>query len=479
MPSISSDHDRSEMNETPKGALKLIIPLIVAVAFMMEQLDATILTTALPRMAQSFGRSAVSLNLAITAYLISLAVFIPVSGWVADRFGMRRTFMAALAVFTIGSLLCAVAPGFWPLVGTRVLQGMGGAMMTPVGRLILLRSFPKRELVRAMTYFTVPVVVGPTLGPILGGLITTYLGWRWIFLVNLPIGMIGIAGAWYFLKEQRLERAPRFDARGFLMTGVAFVLLQLGIEVVGEGSHGLPLAGLFFAAAAAILVFYARYMRGNPHPALDLRLLRIPSFRHGVISGGISRMGLNAVPFLFPLMLQVGFGYSPLRAGFLTFIGSLGTVLIRPLAGRLLRRFGFGPLLAGNTVFAALGVAGFALIEAGTPAWAILAWGLLFGVGRGLQFTTLNTVSFVDTPPEKLSRSTAFSGVAQQLTMGFGIAVGAALLKLLGGPASAVSVETFHTVFLIMALVTLLSIPGFLRLGPETGAAVSGYSAKA
>jgi EmrB/QacA subfamily drug resistance transporter len=470
------DHAVSEASEveSPKGPLRLLIPMTVAVAFMMEQIDTTVITTALPSMAASFGRSAVSLNLAITAYLISLAVFIPVSGWVADRFGMRRTFITALGIFTLGSLCCGAAPSFQSLIAMRVLQGMGGAMMTPVGRLILLRSFPKRELVRAMTYFTMPLIMGPMLGPILGGLITHYFGWRWIFLVNLPVGLIGMAAAWRFVREQRLSTPPRFDMPGFLMTGAAFVLLQIAIQCLGERG-ALPLAGLLLLAALLIFTAYARYMRGRANPALDLRLLRIPSFRVGVLSGGVSRIGMNSVSFLLPLMLQLGFGYSPIHSGLLTFIGSFGTVLIRPLVSRMLRRLGFGRLLSFNAVYGALGVAGFALVGMGTPDWAILAWGLLFGVGRGLQFTTLNTVNFVETTPEQLSRSTAFSGVAQQLTMGLGVAIAAALLKAFGHGGAAVSVDTFHHVFLVMAVLTLCSIPGFLTLSPETGAAVSGY----
>jgi EmrB/QacA subfamily drug resistance transporter len=460
--------------EAPRGLLRLLIPMTVAVAFMMEQIDTTVITTALPSIAASFGRSAVSLNLAITAYLISLAVFIPVSGWVADRFGMRRTFITALAIFTVGSLCCGAAPDFGSLVAMRVLQGIGGAMMTPVGRLILLRSFPKHELVRAMTYFTVPVIVGPTLGPILGGVITHYFGWRWIFLVNLPVGLIGMGAAWRFVREHRLPSPPRFDTAGFLMTGAAFVLLQIAIQCLGERGY-LPVAGLLFLVALIIFAIYARYMRGRAHPALDLRLLRIPSFRIGVLSGGVSRIGLNSVSFLLPLMLQLGFGYSPIHSGLITFIGSFGTVLIRPLVGRMLRLLGFGRLLSLNAAYGAMGVAGFALIGRDTPDWMILAWGLLFGVGRGLQFTTLNTVSFVDTPSEQLSRSTAFSGVAQQLTMGLGVAIAATLLKTFGRSAAGVSVETFHHVFLVMAVLALCSIPGFLTLSPETGAAASGY----
>ena len=460
--------------EPPTGALRLLIPMTVAIAFMMEQIDTTVITTALPSMAASFGRSAVSLNLAITAYLISLAVFIPVSGWVADRFGMRRTFITALCIFTLGSLCCGVAPGFWSLIAMRVLQGVGGAMMTPVGRLILLRSFPRRDLVRAMTYFTVPLIIGPTIGPILGGLITHYFGWRWIFLVNLPVGLVGMAAAWRFVREHRLTSPPRFDMPGFLMTGAALVLFQIAIQCLGERGY-LPLAGLLCAAAALIFAGYARYMRGRAHPALDLRLLRIPSFRIGVLSGGVSRIGLNSVSFLLPLMLQLGFGYSPIHSGLLTFIGSFGTLLIRPLVSRMLRLLGFGRLLSLNAIYGAMGVAGFALIGNGTSDWIILAWVLLAGIGRGLQFTTLNTVSFVETSAEQLSRSTSFSGVAQQLTMGLGVAIAAALLQILGRSAVGISVETFHHVFLVMAALTLLSIPGFLMLSPEIGSAVSGY----
>jgi hypothetical protein len=283
-----------------------------------------------------------------------------------------------------------------------------------------------------------------------------------------------MAAAWRFLREQRLSSPPRFDMPGFLMTGTAFVLLQIAIQCLGERG-ALPLAGLLLLAAALIFTVYARYMRGRSNPALDLRLLRIPSFRTGVLSGGVSRIGLNSVSFLLPLMLQLGFGYSPIHSGLLTFIGSFGTVLIRPMVSRMLRVLGFGGLLSLNAAYAAIGVAGFALIGRGTPDWMILAWGLLSGVGRGLQFTTLNTVNFVEMPLEKLSRSTAFSGAAQQLTMGLGVAIAATLLKAFSRSSTTISVETFHHVFLVMALLTLLSIPGFLMLRPEIGAAVSGY----
>jgi MFS family permease len=325
-----------------------------------------------------------------------------------------------------------------------------------------------------MTYFIVPVVVGPALGPILGGLITHYLGWRWIFLVNLPVGLVGMAAAFRIFREYRVANPPRFDLPGFLMTGLAFILLQIAIQLVGDRGR-LAVAVLLFLGAALIFLLYARFARRRPHLALDLTLLRIPSFRVGVLSGGISRIGLNSASFLLPLMLQLGFGYSPVHSGMITFIGSFGSVLVRPIVSGLLRRLGFSGLLSLNAVYASIGLAGFALVGRGTPDWVILACGLLFGVGRGLQFTTLNTVNFVETPPEKLSSSTAFSGAAQQFTMGLGVAAAAALLKTLGHSGGSISVETFHHVFLIMALLALFSIPGFLMLSPEVGAAVSGY----
>lgn len=452
----------------------VLIPLIVAVAFMMEQLDTTAIVTALPAIARGFGRDVVSLNVAVTTYLISLAVFIPISGWVADRWGARRVFILSILIFTIASAGCGLSPDYEALILMRALQGLGGAMMTPVGRLILLRSFDKSELVRAMTYFTVPVVIGPTLGPLLGGIITNSLGWRWIFYLNIPLGLAGMACARLIFPADERHMVPRFDGIGFFLSGCTLVLLQFGIELLAEPPLLLIRVLLCVAAGAVFGGAYLLWMQGRPHAALDLRLLRIPTFRHGAVSGGISRIGMNSVPFLLPLMLQLGFGYSPMQSGFMTFIASFGTVFIRPFASLLLRKLGFSRLLAANSLLTALVIAGFVFFTARTPGWAILAYGLIFGIGRGLQFTTLNTVSFVDTPPEALSRSTSLSGVIQQLTMGLGISIGAAQLQLLMS-FGLETVHAFHVVFLVMALFTGLSSLCFLRLHPCAGSAVSGY----
>ncbi len=455
--------------------LRLLIPLVVAFAFLMEQLDATIVTTAIPDMARSLGATPLQMNLAITAYVLSLAVFMPLSGWIADRFGARRVFAAALVVFTAASALCGLSDSLRVLVAMRVLQGFGGAMMTPVGRLVLLRAFPRNQLVTAMTYMTVPAVIGPALGPLLGGLLTTYASWRWVFYVNIPIGAVGVLLALRFIEDTRADRQARFDVPGFLLCGAGLGLLQFGFENL---SHPLlppwAVAGLL-AAGLLLLGAYVPYARGRPNAALDLSLFAIRTFRVSTLAGGLSRVGINAVPFMLPLLFQIGFGLSPVQSGSLTFVSSLGTLVVRPVSAWLMRRFGYRGLLSVNGVLCAAVIASFALVEPTTPHWLVFLMVLLFGVARSTQFMTTNTLTYADTPAAKLSRSTSLGGVIQQLTISFGVSVAAALLALIAGPGQLPDVADFHDAFLIVALVTLVSAPGFLRLQPEDGAQVSGY----
>ncbi len=453
--------------------LRLLIPLIVAFAFFMEQLDSTIITTAIPDMAGELHVTPLAMNLAITSYVLSLAVFIPVSSWFADRFGTRRVFAAALAIFTLGSMLCGLADNLPELVAMRVLQGFGGAMTTPVGRLILLRAFPRSELVTAMTYMTVPAVLGPTIGPLLGGLLTTYASWRWLFYVNVPFGALGIVLTLRFVAEGRAKEPPAFDATGFVLCGAGLALLQFGLE--NAGHRVLPplgVAGLFVGGLACLLAF-ARHALRTPDPALDLRLFSIRTLRVSSLVGGVSRTGANAVPFMLPLMLQLGFGLSPVQSGSLTFVTSLGTLAVRPVSARLLRWFGFRRLLMGNAVVCAGVIASFALVNPGTPHWAVLCLVLVFGITRSTQFVTTNTLTYTDTPSSKLSRSTSLGGVVQQLTVSGGVAIAAALLAALAAPAAVPSVAEFHLAFVLVALVTLASAPGFLLLRPGDGAHVS------
>ena len=458
--------------------LRLLIPLIVAFAFLMEQLDATIVTTAIPDMARSLRVTPLQMNAAITAYILSLAVFMPLSGWIADRFGARRVFAAALVIFTAASALCGLSNSLSMLVAMRVLQGFGGAMMTPVGRLVLLRAFPRNQLVTAMTYMTVPAVIGPALGPLLGGLLTTYASWRWVFYVNIPIGAVGVLLALRFVEDTRADRQARFDLPGFLLCGAGLGLLQFGFENL---SHPLlpPLAvsGLL-AAGLLLLAAYVPYARGRPDAALDLSLFAIRTFRVSTLAGGLSRIGVNAVPFMLPLLFQIGFGLSPVQSGSLTFVSSLGTLVVRPVSAFLMRRFGYRGLLSVNGVLCAAVIASFALVEPTTPHWLVFLTILLFGVVRSTQFMTTNTLTYADTPASKLSRSTSLGGVIQQLTISFGVSVAAALLGLIAGPGRLPEVADFHDAFLIVALITLASAPGFLRLRPEDGAQVSGYRAR-
>jgi EmrB/QacA subfamily drug resistance transporter len=457
------------------GVARLVIPFTVAIGFMMEQLDGTIITTALPRMARDFHTSPVTLNIGITAYLLSVALFIPLSGWIADRFGMRRTYICALALFTAGSMLCGLGTNIFAFGAMRILQGMGGAMMTPVGRLILLRCFEKSELVTAMTYMTVPVVIGPVMGPALGGLLTQYLSWHWIFYVNVPIGLVGMLLTWTRVAEFRQAGVASFDWGGFCVCGAALVTIQFGLQALGMPGGFLTTGLLLMMAGILGLALFVRRRRSHPYPALDLSLFRIRSFRIGVLVGGINRIGLNSIGFLLPLLLQVGFGFSPTHSGLLTFTSSLGTVIIRPLAGRLLRRFGFGRLLAANSVVGAVMILPLILLQPRTPSAVIIGLVVGLGIARGLQFTTLNTLIFSDVPSARLSRSTSLSGMAQQLSMGFGVSFSAALLQVIAGPGALPSPGVFRVVLCCVALLTFLAGPAFLLLRAEDGADVSGF----
>ncbi len=453
----------------------MLIPLVVAFAFFLEQLDATIITTAIPDMARSLDTTALRLNLALTAYMVTVAVFIPLSGWLADRFGMRRIFVAAIAVFTLGSVLCGLAWSLQTLVAARVVQGFGGAMMIPVGRLILLRSFPRSELARAMTYVALPAILGPTIGPLLGGLFTSTIGWRWIFYVNVPFGAAGIAFAWANVREVPVGPLGRFDLAGFAMCAAIAALAEIGMEALGHRLVPIWVAVALFASCGAMLAVYAGHAARQVAPVLDLALLRVRSFRVALLIGGVSRIGINAIPFMLPLLLQVGFGLSPLRSGSITFVSALGALFVRSSSVWLLRSLGFDRVLTGNTVLAAIAIAGFALVGESTPEWLLLGCVFGFGVLRNVQFNMIQTLTYADIPRPALSRATSLGGVLQQLSMSFGVSVSATLLALVAGEGGGISVADFHLVFLMLAGLTALAVPGFMTLTPQDGAAVSNH----
>jgi EmrB/QacA subfamily drug resistance transporter len=454
--------------------MRVVIPLVVGCAFFMEGLDSTVLAVSIPAMAKTFGVQPLRLNLAITAYLLSLAVFIPVSGWIADRYGTRSVFCAAVLIFTASSALCGLSTNLPMLIAMRALQGFGGAMMTPVGRLILLRSFPRSGLGSAMNWMTIPAMVGPTVGPVVGGLLTTYVSWRAIFYLNIPIGLLGAGLSLWLFENYRAPAPTRFDISGFIIAGVGLFLLEIAIENLGRPMLPVVVGYTFFPLAAAALVLYVRHAKHSRAPVLDLALLRIRTFRIGTMTGGICRMGLDSTPLLIPLLFQVGFGMTPVQSGLLSFSSSLGAMCVRTGSRALLRAFGFRNVLTVGAVCSAAVIAVFALLNPDTPKWIMLVCVLISGCVRSMQYMGLNTVSFADVPSTQLSRSTSFSGVIQQLSRGFGVALGAALLSIVAG-SERVTVGDFRIVFVLISLLPLLSGIGFLQLNEDDGAEVSGH----
>jgi len=456
--------------------LRILIPLIVGCAFFMEGLDSTMIAVSLPSMAETLGSTALRLNLVITTYLLSLAVFIPVSGWIADRYGTRRVFCAAVLIFAAGSALCGLSTSVAMLLSMRVVQGFGGAMMTPVGRLILLRSFPRAGLVSAMNWMTIPAMVGPTVGPVVGGLLTHYASWRWIFFLNIPIGVLGGSLALWLFEDYRAPSPTRFDIAGFLLVGLGLGLLEFAIENLGRPIIS-PWAGyLFFAVAAGVFWLYRRHARVTRSPVLDLDLFKIKTFRIGSLVGGMCRMGLDATPVLLPLLFQVGFGMSPVQSGFLSFSSTLGAMAVRSFSRTILRVAGFRKTLILGAILSAASTSAFALLTASTPSVIIVGAVLISGCIRSIQYLALNTISFAEVPAPLLSRSTSVSGVAQQLARGFGVAIGAALLAIVAGSHS-VTVADFRIVFPLVGLIPLVSVIGFLRLHESDGSEVSGHAA--
>ena len=465
------------MTEPTSRGGERAVPLLVACALFMETLDSSIVATALPAMARSLGRDPLELSMAITSYLLSLAVFIPISGWMADRFGGRTVFRAAILVFTAGSVACGLADSLAQLVAARILQGAGGAMMVPVGRLILLRAVPKARLVRAMAYVTIPALVGPVVGPPLGGFLATYASWRWIFLINVPIGLLGFVLVSLLIANRREGAARPLDARGFALAGVGLAGLMLGLEALGRGALPAPVTAGLLAAGALASFGYAAHARACPHPIVDFALMRIPTFRAALLGGLFFRIGLGAIPFLLPLMLQVGFGLSPFASGLITFAGAAGALSMKFVAAPILRRIGFRRVLLVNTAISALFLIGYALFEPSTPHAVIIAVLLVAGFFRSLQFTALNTLCYADAPPELLSRATSLVSVAQQVSLSLGVGLGATCLHLTlawQGSAS-LGPDSFDAAYAAIGLMSLTALIFFHPLAPDAGAEVSGH----
>jgi EmrB/QacA subfamily drug resistance transporter len=454
------------------------IALLVAGAFFMENLDGTVIATAVPRMARSFGVPPVDLNVTITAYLLTLGVFIPVSGWVADRFGARTVFATAIGVFTCASGLCAISTGLGELTVMRVLQGIGGAMMVPVGRLVVLRSTTKTELIDAIAYLTWPALAAPVIAPALGGALTTYASWRWIFAVNLPLGVAALLVTLRIVPNARLTEHTRLDWWGFALTGGGLTAFVYGLEVVANANAARGGAVIGLVGGAALLWLSVRHLRRRPHPLLDLSLLKIPTFRVTNLGGSLFRLAIGAAPFLLPLMFQSAFGWSPLKSGLLVIAVFVGNIGVKPLTTPILRRFSFRFVLVGAGVASAAAFALCATFSAQTPLAVIVVVLLASGVFRSIGFTAYNTIVFADLAPAELNDANTLSSTMQQLTMGLGVAIGALALRA-GGPLDSVlgvsrnATDDFRMAFILLALVQLLAVVESALLGPHAGAAIT------
>jgi len=407
-----------------------IIAMIVGSAIIMQQIDSTVVTTALPQMAISLHTDPLRLSVAVTAYLLSLAVFVPVSGWAADRFGGRTVFRAAIALFTLGSILCGLCGNIVELTAARVLQGLGGAMMVPVGRLVLFRSVEKAALIGTMAYLQVPAQLGPVLGPPIGGFITTYFSWRWIFLVNVPFGILGIALVTWFFDNPKEENPRPLDWIGFVLTGAALFCIMDGVEAIGRGRNEVIDAIALLVLGVALGAMALRHLRRTKHPVLDLSVFGIATFRAGIYGGSVFRAGAGTLVFLLPLLLQVVFGLSAVVSGSITFATAVGSISMK-MAGRpIIGRFGFRRVILVNGVISAATVAMCAFFTAATPLWLIFALLLIAGFFQSLQFTATQALGYADVEQPQMSTATSIASMTQQLSRGFGISVVAVLLHL-------------------------------------------------
>ncbi len=456
-----------------------ILPLVVASALFMENMDSTVIATSLPAMAADLGTNPVALKLAFTTYLLSLTVFLPVSSWVSDRFGAKTVFRIAMMVFILASLACGWAPSLTHLVIARAVQGLGGAMMVPVGRIILLRSIPKAELVSALAWLTVPALVGPLVGPPIGGFITTYFSWHWIFWMNLPIGMVGLVMATIFMPESQEFKVPPLDVKGFFLSGLGLSCTIFAMTVAGRDFlNVLQTLAMLFVGVAFILA-YIRHASQVPNPILDLKLLSVQTLRVSILGGLLYRVAAGAIPFLLPLLLQIGFHSTPFQSGLITCSAALGALGMKFVAAGLLKQFGYRKLLIINGFISSCFTLALAFFTAVTPLALILLILLFGGLARSLQFTALNSIAYSDIDTVDIARANGLYTVMQQMSLALGVAVAAISLDFSqwwhGG--SGLLAADFSTAFLVISVGAFLSIPQFMGLPRNAGASMSGHVA--
>ncbi|HZE99917.1 MAG TPA: DHA2 family efflux MFS transporter permease subunit [Planctomycetota bacterium] len=462
-------------DRTP-GAL---LPWLVAIALFMENLDSTIVNTAVPTMAASLGVAPLSLKSVLTSYTLSLAVFIPVSGWMADRFGTRRVFSVAIVLFMAGSLSCGLASSVPLLVVSRILQGVGGAMMVPVGRLALVRAFPRSEFLRVLNFVVMPALIGPLLGPFLGGVIVHWLHWRVIFLMNLPFGILGLLLAWTRMPDFRDPAAPALDVGGFFLFGSGVALLSYVLEVFGEHSLSTPTMVAMLAVSAVLLAAYGWHARREAHPLLGLHLFKVRTFRSSVVGGFVTRLGIGGMPFLLPLLYQLGLGYAPWQAGLLTMPQAAAAILMRAFNRPILRRFGHRWTLLANSLLLGGTLMGFAAVGRETSPALFIALGFAQGFFSSLQFTSLNSLVYADVDDREASRASSISSTAQQMSLSFGVATASLVVAWFLGAVDqrdpSRAIPALHHAFLALGGLTLVSSLIFLTLHRTDGGTVSRF----
>jgi EmrB/QacA subfamily drug resistance transporter len=466
---------------TAENAVKRLLPWLVAVAFFMESLDTTILNTAIPTIAAAFKVAPLSMKSALTSYTLSLAVFIPISGWVADRYGTRRVFSSAIGLFTLGSVLCGVSTDIHTLVACRVLQGCGGAMMVPVGRLTLVRTFAKSELIRAVSFVSIPGLIGPMLGPLAGGLIVAYLHWRMIFFVNVPIGILGLYFVYRHLPDYRAAHSDPLDFVGLVLFSSGIALLSYVLEIFGEHTlSGREILSLL-AISLLLLAAYGRHTVTTARPLLRLALFRIRTFRTAVNGSFVTRLGIGGMPFLLPLLYQVGLGFTPVQSGLLIMPQPLAAMSLKLTMAKVITRFGYRNVLLFNTISLGILIMVFAVIGPSTPIWLIVALAFAFGFLSSLQFTSMNTLVYADVAGPETSMASTIASTMQQMSMSFGVATASLTAALFIPNRFSTSpgemVTGIHKAFIVLGALTILSASVFRELRADDGSSISQHNA--